>query len=62
MNVLGQLEVLEGVKGDVSVVHHGEDDGDVSALGGQLLDDPQVRHRAVEAEEQQRGGQRCRRF
>lgn len=52
VDVLGQLEVLEGVKGNVPIVHDGKDDGDVSALEGQLLDGPQVWHRPLEAEEQ----------
>lgn len=47
-HVGGQLEVFEGVEGDVSVVHHGKDHWDISALEGQQLDGSQVRHRAVE--------------
>lgn len=51
----GQLEVFKGVEGDVSVVHHSKDHRDVSALEGQQLDSPQVRHRAVETGARQRG-------
>lgn len=48
VHIGGQLEVFEGVEGDVSVVHHSKDHRDVSALEGQQLDSSQVRHRAVE--------------
>lgn len=48
VDVCGQLEVLEGVEGDVAAVDHGEDHRDVAALGGQQLDGPQVRNRALE--------------
>lgn len=47
-HVGGQLEVFEGVEGDVSVVHHSKDHWDISALEGQLLDGAQVRHGTVE--------------
>lgn len=49
MHISGQLEVFEGVEGDVSVVHHSKDHWDVSTLEGQQLESSQVRHRAVEA-------------
>ena len=52
-HVSGQLEVFEGVEGDVSAVHHSKHHQDVSTLEGQLLDGSQVGHRAVEAETQQ---------
>lgn len=57
VHIGGQLEVFEGVEGDVSVVHHSKDHRDVSALEGQQLDSSQVRHRAVETGTQQRGKQ-----
>lgn len=57
VHVSGQLEVFEGVEGDVSVVHHSKDHGDVSTLEGQQLDSSQVGHRAVETETQQGGNQ-----
>lgn len=47
-HVGGQLEVFEGVEGDVSVIHHSKDHWDISALEGQQLDGSQVRHGAVE--------------
>ncbi len=57
VHISGQLEVFEGVEGDVSVVHHSEDHWDVSTLEGQQLDSSQVRHRAIETETQQGGNQ-----
>lgn len=48
VDVSGQLEVLEGVEGDVAAVHHGEDHRHVAALGGQQLDGSQVRNGAAE--------------
>lgn len=47
-HVSWQLKVLEGVEGNVSVVHDGVNDGNVSALKGQLLDDAEVRNRTIE--------------
>lgn len=48
VDVCGQLEVLEGVEGDVATVHHSKDHRDVAALEGQLLDGSQVWNGAVE--------------
>lgn len=48
VDVCGQLEVLEGVEGDVTTVHHSEDHRDVAALEGQQLDGSQVGNGAVE--------------
>lgn len=55
-NVGGQREVFEGVEGDVSVVHHGEDQRDVSALKRQRLQGSQVGHRAAKADTHRQGG------
>ena len=52
-HISGQLEVFEGVEGDVSMVHHSKHHRDVSTLGGQQLDGSQVWHRAVKTETQQ---------
>lgn len=54
-HISGQLEVFEGVEGNVSVVHHSKHHGDVSTLEGQQLDGSQVGHRAVKTETQQGG-------
>lgn len=48
VHISGQLEVFEGVEGDVSIVHHSKDHWDVSTLEGQLLDGSQVRYGAIE--------------
>lgn len=54
VHVHWQLEVFKGVEGDVSVVHHGNDHGDVSALERQQLDGAQVGNGTVEAAGKQR--------
>lgn len=54
VHISGQLEVFEGVEGDVSVVHYSKDHWDVSTLEAQQLDGSQVRHRAIETETQWR--------
>lgn len=43
-----QLEVFKGVEGDVSIVHHGNDHRDISALERQQLDSVQVGNGTVE--------------
>lgn len=52
VDVCGQLKVLEGVEGDVPVVHHSKDHGDAAALEGQQLDGSQVGNGAVETARQ----------
>lgn len=48
VHVNWQLEVFKGVEGDVSVVHHSNDHGDISALERQQLDGSQVGNGTVE--------------
>lgn len=54
MNVDWQLEVFKGVEGDVSMVHHGNDHGDVAALERQQLESSQVGNGTVETAGKQR--------
>lgn len=49
VHISGQLEVFEGVKGDVTGVHHGKDYLDVTTLEAKLLDGCQVWNRPGEA-------------
>lgn len=57
VHVGGQLEVFEGIKGDVSVVHNSKHHLDVSTLESQQLDSLQVGDGTVETGTQQGGNQ-----